>query len=274
MTKYAQSRRLFILKYLINNTYITIANDTYRQCIGIPMGTNAGVNIAEYYLVKYEFNFLIQLKLKKLYEVILEFNKVMRYLDDIAVVDNTWFADLLYKDVKVIIEIEEDNQDTIEVMIEGIYLREALTIQLVTDNNYADFMDATTFLHPTTSKEHPLFKCWILKSYDNLKYKQIKFIKYPSANSLNPISHGLNIVLTQCNRFYKLNTLRQDFVKDVTKCLIELQLKGYDKQSLIRTLKRFIFAPKRTSLYGNNRAIIFSLINTEWNKHIRVLSVG
>ena len=46
----------------INNTFITIADSTYQQCIGIPMGTNAGVNIAEYYLVKYEFNFLIQLR--------------------------------------------------------------------------------------------------------------------------------------------------------------------------------------------------------------------
>ena len=69
------------------------------------------------------------------------------------------------------------------------------------------------------------------------KYKGIKFIKYPSANSLNPLEHGLNIVLTQCNRFYKLDTLSKDFIKDVTGCLIELQLKGYNKQALMGTLK-------------------------------------
>jgi len=106
----------------------------------------------------------------------------------IAVVENPMFNNLLYTDMKMIIESEESNK---EVIIDGVYPCDALTVQMVSDDNQTDFMDVTLLLHPTTSKEHPLYKCWITKAYDtrkSQKYKGIKFIKYPSANSLNPDS--------------------------------------------------------------------------------------
>ena len=84
-----------ILKYLVNNTYIKVANNIYKQVIGIPMGTNAGVNIADFYVVKYEFNFMLQLKLKNLFYCIIMFSRIMRYLDDIAAADNIYFSKLL-----------------------------------------------------------------------------------------------------------------------------------------------------------------------------------
>ena len=57
-----------------------------------------------------------------MYKMILEFNKIMRYLDDIAVLENKLFNQLLYTDMELKIEAE-DNFEVInkELIIKGIY---------------------------------------------------------------------------------------------------------------------------------------------------------
>ena len=48
-------------KYLIDNSYIYFNGHIYRQVIGIPMGINAGPQIANIYLHVYEYEYIKQL---------------------------------------------------------------------------------------------------------------------------------------------------------------------------------------------------------------------
>ena len=50
-----------MLEFLIRNTYVTVTDKCFQQVIGIPMGTNAGVNIVDYYLTSYELAFCYSL---------------------------------------------------------------------------------------------------------------------------------------------------------------------------------------------------------------------
>ena len=43
---------MYMIEFLVSHTDITINDNCYQQLIGIPMGTNAGVNIVDFYLAK------------------------------------------------------------------------------------------------------------------------------------------------------------------------------------------------------------------------------
>ncbi len=51
------------LDFLLNNLLLCFGQGVYRQCIGIPMGTNCAVYLANFYLFTYEFD-IIELLLK------------------------------------------------------------------------------------------------------------------------------------------------------------------------------------------------------------------
>jgi hypothetical protein len=88
-----------MIEFLVNNTYVTLADKCFKQQIGIPMGTNSGVDIVDFYLVKYEYDFMAQLVSLGKWELLTAFSGTMRYLDDILSVDNAVFERLLYNDI-------------------------------------------------------------------------------------------------------------------------------------------------------------------------------
>ena len=49
------------LDFLLNNLYISIGDSLFKQTIGIPMGTNCAVFLANFYLFTYEFDFMERL---------------------------------------------------------------------------------------------------------------------------------------------------------------------------------------------------------------------
>ena len=73
-----------LVEYLLDNIYVSIGNRVYRQCVGIPMGTDCAPLLANlfYYEYKYIKNNIILAK---------KFNNTMRYIDDMLTLNNTQF---------------------------------------------------------------------------------------------------------------------------------------------------------------------------------------
>ncbi len=46
------------LDFLLDNLFLCFVHCGYRQCIGISMGTNCAVYLANFYLFSYDFDFL------------------------------------------------------------------------------------------------------------------------------------------------------------------------------------------------------------------------
>ena len=44
-----------LVEYLIDNIYVSIGNRVYRQCVGIPMGTDCAPLLANLFLFYYEY---------------------------------------------------------------------------------------------------------------------------------------------------------------------------------------------------------------------------
>ena len=45
-------------EYLIDNVYIKVGNNVYRQTIGIPMGTNCVSQLEKLFLFHYEYSYM------------------------------------------------------------------------------------------------------------------------------------------------------------------------------------------------------------------------
>ena len=49
---------IILVEYLIDNIYVSIGNRVYKQCVGIPMGTDCALLLANLFLFYYEYNYM------------------------------------------------------------------------------------------------------------------------------------------------------------------------------------------------------------------------
>ena len=86
-----------LVEYLIDNIYVSIGNRVYRQCVGIPMGTDCAPLLANLFLFYYEYKYVKNL-IKNNIILAKKFNNTMRYIDDLLTLNNTQF-DAAIKDI-------------------------------------------------------------------------------------------------------------------------------------------------------------------------------
>ena len=70
------------LIFHLDNFYIRFNTKLYRQIVGIPMGTNCALPVADLFLFCNEKDLMMSLSSDKDPEIIEAFNSTSRYLDD------------------------------------------------------------------------------------------------------------------------------------------------------------------------------------------------
>jgi len=246
---YSLDDLLQMINFLINNTYITLADSCWKQAIGIPMGTNCGVNLVDFYLTKYELDFMVQLKQGNHWELLRIFCNTMRYLDDILAIDNPLFVKLLYTDCQ-------------HEGIKGIYPRGALTIERVSRAEKVQYMDASISRYSGDSKHYMDGKLFT-RTFDKRrfgKFAHLNLLRYTAAESLILPSVGLNIITTQMHRFVKLDMRLSDFVNDTVQTFYDLIHSGFDRINLLSKIRRFLLTFKSRLLYGVTPIYIYRLL--------------
>ena len=83
------------LVYLLGNIFIRFGTKLYRQTIGIPMGTNCALLVADLFLFCYERDFMKSLSRENQADIIEAFNSTSRYLDDLQNIDNIYFDQIV-----------------------------------------------------------------------------------------------------------------------------------------------------------------------------------
>ena len=79
------------LHYLLDNIFLRFGSKLYRQNVGIPMGTNCALFVADLFLFSYETDFMLSLSDNNQTDIIEDFTFTSRYLDDLLNIDNTHF---------------------------------------------------------------------------------------------------------------------------------------------------------------------------------------
>ena len=82
------------VEYLIDNIYVSIGNRVYRQCVGIPMGTDCAPLLANLFLFFYEYSYMRDL-IKTDLVLAIKFNNTMRYIDDLLTLNNATFHSVI-----------------------------------------------------------------------------------------------------------------------------------------------------------------------------------
>ena len=85
-----EERLVIYVEYLIDNIYVSIGNRVYRQCVGIPMGTDCAPLLANLFLFYYEYGYMMGL-IKTDLVLAKKFNNTMRYIDDLLTLNNATF---------------------------------------------------------------------------------------------------------------------------------------------------------------------------------------
>ena len=67
----------------------------YRHFVGIPVGTNCALLVADLFLFCYERDFMISLSNDNQADIIKAFNSTSRYLDDLLNIDNHYFEGMV-----------------------------------------------------------------------------------------------------------------------------------------------------------------------------------
>ena len=84
-----------MLEYLIDNIFVEFGGRLFQQTIGIPMGTNCALLLADLFLFWYEVEFVQSLLKAGKKHLAQQFNFTYRYIDDVLSLKHTQFAEFL-----------------------------------------------------------------------------------------------------------------------------------------------------------------------------------
>ena len=83
------------LTFLLDNIYIRFGSKLYRLIVGISMGTNCALLVANLFLFCHERDFMLSVSEDNQSDVIEAFNSSFRYLNDLLNIDNNYFDSMV-----------------------------------------------------------------------------------------------------------------------------------------------------------------------------------
>ena len=201
---------VFLLHWLIDNTYVTVGNKIFKQCIGIPMGTDCAPYLANLFLYAYEFDFMNKLIKDKNWLILRKFSKCFRYIDDLLTINNDNFM---------------------EKWKTKIYPQElSLTCEDKTDQE-VNFLD----LHLEIKKN--IFSYRLFDKRDNFKFPIVNF---PNLSGNIPTSQSYNVFTAQLIRYARGCLHLQDFYARVKVLVLKLLNQNFKLCQLQRTYSKFL----------------------------------
>ena len=196
------------LTFLLDNIYVRFGNTTYRQVIGIPMGTNCAPLVADLFLFCYEHDFMKTLDKSTQSHIVEAFSDTSRYLDDVLNIDNPYF----------------------ESFIPSIYPKELTLNKANVSDKSASFLDLDI-----TIKDDVIST----KIYDKRDDFNFSIVNYPHLDGDVPRSTSYGVYISQLIRFARACSSVDDF-NNRNRVITEKLLKqGYRYVKLRKTFAKF-----------------------------------
>ena len=98
----------------MDNIYIRFGTKLYRHIVGIPMGTNCALLVADLFLFCYERDFMTSLSDVNQAEIIEAFKSTSRYLDDLLNIDSSYFEGMVNRIYPPELQLNKANTSDIE----------------------------------------------------------------------------------------------------------------------------------------------------------------
>jgi hypothetical protein len=196
------------LTFLLDNLFVEFNGKIFQQIIGVPMGTNCALLIADLFLYCYERDFMLELSKTKQLDLIQRFNLTSRYIDDILNLDNPYF----------------------EQFIHNIYPKELVLNKSCQSNIDAAFLD----LHLTINNN--MIKTSLYDKRDDFNFEIVNF---PFLDGNIPKGPSYGIYISQLVRYARACSCVKDF-NDRNRLLTKKLLKqGFLYHNLWRKFAKF-----------------------------------
>ena len=193
------------VEYHIHNIYVNVGNKVFRQCVGIPMGTDCAPLLANLFLFYYEYKYMKKLIKTNIIKA-RRFNNTMRYIDDLLVLNNPSFENA----IKYIYPTELQLKRTTENVTALSYLDILITI----DNG-----KYTTTL------------------YDKRDSFQFDIVNFPDMSSNIPSKPAYGVYISQLVRIGRICSSYKTFCERHHKLTKKLMKQGFRYASCVRRSK-------------------------------------
>jgi hypothetical protein len=193
------------INFLIDNIYIDVGKNVFRQKIGIPMGTDCAPFLANLFLYALEFKFLEKLSKENIY-LARKFSNSFRYIDDLLMFNNGRLMNI------------HKNK---------IYPKELILNKENKTNTNCNFLDININI-----KDNCIRNKIFTSLYDKRNDFKFNINNYPnlSGNIHFKRSHG--IIISQLIRYSKICMNINDFIKNSRALIIKLKEQFFDESLL------------------------------------------
>jgi hypothetical protein len=117
MHKYPNVEIKKMLESPIDNIFVVVDGQIFKKSVGIPMGSNCVLLLAELFLYSYLFrSFYMRKK-----SLIVAFNSTFRYIDDVLSINNNQFHSYVYSIYPNELEIKDTTELKICFVFEFFY---------------------------------------------------------------------------------------------------------------------------------------------------------
>jgi hypothetical protein len=215
---------LEVVKFVTDSTFIQALDQLLRQAVGMPMGTNCAVFLANAYLFMYEFRFSRHMIQSARIAQLREFLFTSRFLDDLFSAGNTLFESMRYQ------------------IYPQQYLR--LTASEAQPSRSVSFLDLQIFNNGDGTLSHRLYD----KRRED-RFSGIPLVRFPDIRSIMPLRGKIGVIVSQFYRFRTVCLRRSDFLREMARLVAILLLnKQYPQGVVYHEVDRvFHIVP---SLYG------------------------
>jgi hypothetical protein len=201
---------LKMIRFVIDNIYFKFGNLTFKQEVGIPMGTNCAPQIANMMLHNLELEFVNKLRKDKKFELCRQFRYVYRYIDDITVINGNGVLDEWFKEIYPnSLSLEKVNSDKLKADVLDLGIQ-------ITDKKFT------------------------YKTYDKRRDFNFKITNFPHITSNVPLRMCYNVFKDQIIRHFDLNSSAFHFIENVEMLIGNLKTRGYH-ENVLRSITRQVF---------------------------------
>ena len=209
--------------FLVDNVYLTFTTDmVLRQRIGIPMGTNCAVFVANLFCYSYEYDFISRLVAAGKFDLLRRFRFTRRFVDDLLSCDNPDFCRYLY-----VTSVDADG-------IAGIYP------SFLRLSGEQDSLERVSFLDTYVAFDG---RSWFTKTYDKREHpplSRVDSLKYPDPSCYISDRAKFGIITSRLHGFGRICTRRADFVRRARMFLREFRSRGYPVRRMWGYVLRFV----------------------------------